>query len=123
DTRDLRITLDNLQQRQVTQYREQTQETLYRGVRETFKWLLSPSQGVKRDDSLGEVEWEAFALNPAAQGLGREVDRVLKENELVIEHWAPIHLANLLKRWFWKDDQPDVSAMDVWQKTCQYLYL
>jgi predicted AAA+ superfamily ATPase len=123
DVRELRITLDNLQQRQATQYREQTQEALYRGVRETFKWLLSPSQMVKRDGSLGAVEWEAFALNPAAPGLGREVDRVLKENELIIEQWAPIHLANLLKRWFWKNDRPDVPAVDVWQKMCQYLYL
>jgi hypothetical protein len=123
DIKELRITLDNLQQRQVSHYREQTQEAVYRGVREAFKWLLAPSQGLQRGGGLTDVEWEAFALNPATPGLGREIDRVLKENELVIEQWAPIHLANLLQRWFWKRDPPDVPAMDVWQKMCQYLYL
>jgi hypothetical protein len=49
--------------------------------------------------------------------------RVLKDNELLITDWAPIHLANMLKTWFWKSDVQDVSALDVWQKTCQYLYL
>jgi hypothetical protein len=29
----------------------------------------------------------------------------------------------MLRQWFWKEDQPDVNAQDVWQKTCQYLYL
>ena len=28
----------------------------------------------------------------------------------------------MLKKWFWKDGATDVSAVDVWQKTCQYLY-
>ena len=29
----------------------------------------------------------------------------------------------MLKTWFWKPDVQDVSALEVWQKTCQYLYL
>jgi hypothetical protein len=29
----------------------------------------------------------------------------------------------LLKAWFWKPDAQDASALEVWQKTCQYLYL
>jgi hypothetical protein len=29
----------------------------------------------------------------------------------------------MLKAWFWKDGVIDVTAVDVWQKTCQYLYL
>ena len=51
----------------------------------------------------------------------QEIVRVLKDNELLITDWAPIHLANLLKTWFWKPDVQDVSALEVWQKTCQYL--
>jgi len=123
DARELRMTLDNLQSRQATQYREQTYEAVLRLVREAFKWLLAPSQTAKPNGSIGEVEWEAFALNPAAQGLGKEVDRVCAENELVIGHWAPLHLRNLLKRWFWKDGTQEISAQAVWQNMCQYLYL
>lgn len=123
DARELRMTLDNLQARQATQYREQTYDTVLRLVRETFKWLVAPAQSPKRGGGLGDVEWEAYPLNPASAGLGKEIDRVCAENELVVTQWAPMHLHNLLKRWFWKDDAPDVAAQDVWQKTCQYLYL
>src|SRR5262249_51086687 len=59
----------------------------------------------------------------SAPDLTQEIVRVLKDNELLITDWAPIHLAHLLKAWFWKPDVQHVSALDVWQKTCQYLYL
>ena len=48
---------------------------------------------------------------------------MLRENELLITEWAPVHLNTMLKTWFWKNGTQDVSAMETWQKTCQYLYL
>lgn len=123
DIKDLRLTLDNQQARQASQNRQQANDTVSRLVRETFKWLIAPSQAPKRNGGLGEIEWEAFALNPANVGLGKEMERVVEENELVIREWAPIHLFNLLKAWFWKDGEADAAAMEVWQKSCQYLYL
>ncbi|MDR1280143.1 MAG: hypothetical protein LBK99_04910 [Opitutaceae bacterium] len=38
-----------------------------------------------------------------------DLSRVLKENELLISEWAPIHLAKVLKDWFWEDDAKDTS--------------
>lgn len=122
DARDLKLTLDVLQTRQATQFREQTHEAVLRLVREAFRCLLAPHQGLKRDGTVGAVEWEMVPLNPANVGLGKELGRVLAENELVIREWAPVHLANLLRRWFWRDDIKDVPAVEVWQKTCCYLY-
>lgn len=122
DIRELRLNLDALRARQATQNREQTQETVHRLVREAYKWLVVPSQAPKKDGGLADVEWEVFNLNPAKPGLGREIDQVLTENELVIQEWAPVHLHNLLKTWFWRDGVVDVPALDVWQKSCNYLY-
>jgi uncharacterized protein len=122
DIHGLRLNLDGLQTRQAAQNREQTADTVHRLVREAYKWLVAPSQAPKKDGGLGEVEWESFTLNPAVPGLGKEIDRVLVENELVIREWAPVHLHNLLKAWFWKEGVVDVSAQDVWQKSCSYLY-
>ncbi|PTA85921.1 hypothetical protein CWM66_28065, partial [Kosakonia sp. H7A] len=101
---------------------EQTAETVNRLVREAYKWLVVPSQAPKKDGGLGDIEWEGFVLNPAKPGLGKEIDQVLTENELVIHEWAPVHLHNLLKAWFWRDDVVDVAALEVWQKSCSYLY-
>lgn len=72
-------------------------------VRETFKCLVAPEQAAKPDGTLGDIEWKMYPLNPATPGLGKEVDRLLTENELVIREWAPVHLRNMLKRWFWPE--------------------
>jgi uncharacterized protein len=122
DIRELRLNLDALQTRQATQNREQTLETVHRLVREAYKWLVVPTQAPKKDGGLGDIEWEGFVLNPAKPGLGKEIDQVLAENELVIQEWAPVHLHNLLKTWFWRNDVVDVPAQEVWQKSCSYLY-
>jgi len=124
DLNETRITLDNIQAKQVRQNKEQTRDTVQRLVRDTYKWLVAPSQTVsKKDGTVGDIEWEAQALNPAAVGLGKEIDRVLADNEWVIAQWAPVNLHYLLKAWFWKDGVADVKALDVWQKSCSYLYL
>ncbi len=122
DARELRMTLDNQQIKQASQFRQQTQDGVLRLVREAFKWLVAPVQTTKPDGGLSEITWEAFPLNPATPGLGKEIDRVLQENELVIHTWAPVHLNKLLQTWFWKDGALDVSAQGVWQKSCSYLY-
>ena len=124
DLNETRITLDNVQAKQVRQNKDQTRDTVLRLVRDTYKWLVAPTQAVrKKDGVLGEIEWEAQALNPATAGMGREIDRVLAENEWVISQWSPINLMYLLKAWFWKDGAGEVKALDVWQKSCSYLYL
>lgn len=123
DIKDLRLTLDNHQQRQAAHGREQAAETVLRLVRETYRHLLAPVQLEKRGGGLQEPEFEQFPLNPAAPGLGRELERVSAENELVIREWAPIHLHRLLSKWYWREDTPEVAAVTLWQHLCQYLYL
>jgi predicted AAA+ superfamily ATPase len=126
DYKDNRIVLDNLMSRQAQAQLEQAEDTVRRMLRETYKWLLVPMQEAKPGKGLSEVQWEHFALNPGATHLSQELERVLKENELLITEWAPIHLAKVLKDWFWKDGADsvsEVSALSVWQQTCQQLYL
>ena len=72
---------------------------------------------------LSNIELENFALNANAQNMSKEMERILAENELLITEWSPIHLHEMLKTWFWKDDVHEISAANVWQQTCQQLYL
>lgn len=119
---ELRLTLDNQQARQAKQYREQASETVLRLVREAYRWVIAPTQQARAEGGVGEVEWDAWQVNPGAQGLGREIDRILLENEAVVTEWAPLHLHNLLKRWFWKERVTEVAATDVWKSIANYLY-
>jgi hypothetical protein len=123
DYRDNRIVLDNLMARQVQDSLAQAEETVRRMIRETYKWLLAPVQEARPGKGLSDVRWEHFPLNPSAPNWTQEIERILKENELVITEWAPIHLAKVLKDWFWKDDVKEISALTVWQQSCQQLYL
>lgn len=123
DYKDNRITLDNLMAKNATASSEQARDGLKRMIRETYKWLLAPMQTALPGKGLSDVQWEHFPVNAGAANLSTEIERLLKENELLITEWAPYHLANMLKSWFWKDDAKEVGALDVWQKTCCYLYL
>lgn len=66
---------------------------------------------------------KSFPLNPGAPNWTQEIERVLKDNEIVVWEWAPIHLRRMLAEWFWQNGAVDVSALTVWQQTCQQLYL
>jgi predicted AAA+ superfamily ATPase len=123
DYKENRIVLDNLMAKNAAQSLESAKEALQRTIRETYKWLLAPMQEARPGKGISDIQWEHFALNTSAQYFAPEIERVLKENELLITEWSPIHLLKLLKDWFWKDGAKDASAVDVWQKTCCYLYM
>lgn len=42
---------------------------------------------------------------------------------MLLKAWSPIHLDNMLKQWFWKEDVISLNTQDLWQKMCDYLYL
>jgi predicted AAA+ superfamily ATPase len=106
DIKEMKLNLDQFQSRQASKSLDDANEALRRMIRETYKWLLAPMQEARpagANAGLSEIQWEHFPVNPGAQNLSQEIERVLKENELLITEWAPIHLAALLKTWFWKD--------------------
>ena len=118
-----RIVLDNLMAAQANANLKQAEHTMARTIRETYKWLLAPLQKVVPGKGLSDVTWEHFELNPGSPNWSQEIERVLKDEEILISKWAPYHLAKVLNNWFWKDDIPDCHALNVWQQTCQQLYL
>lgn len=122
DSRAMRLNLDQLQQRQVEESVGKTQTLVGRLVQESYKWLLAPYQDAQPGQKPSELSWEVL---PLAGGtvLHQEIQRVIKENELVVTAWAPVHLSCMLKTWFWKDDVPAVKAQDLWKAMGAYLYL
>lgn len=123
DVKEGRLNLDVHQSKLAQHSHEQAAEAMGRMVRETYKWLLAPLQEAKPGKGIGEIQWDHFQISPAAVNRTEEIQKVLKEHELLIAEWAPVHLEKMLRAWFWKDDVQSVSAVDVWQKTCCYLYL
>jgi hypothetical protein len=123
DVKDMRLNLDQIQARQAAQLLKQANDVIDRMAKETYKWLLVPVQDVNADGNISEIKWEVKPVNTSGANTSIEIRRVLKDEELVIFEWAPLHLTNLLRKWFWKPEARDTSAMEVWEKTCCYLYL
>jgi hypothetical protein len=123
DIKEMKLNLDQFQSRQASKSFEDANDALRRMIRETYKWMVAPMQEARPGKGLSEIQWEHFQVNPSAQNLSQEIERVLKENELLITEWAPVHLTKVLKDWFWKDDSKNTSALNVWQQSCQQLYL
>lgn len=122
DIKDMRLNLDQFQAKQAEKSYYTAQEALQRMVADVYKWLISPLQTAS-SGKVSEVEWEPFALNTAAGSIPKAIEHVLRENELVITEWAPVHLRNMLKQWFWKPEKEEVLALEMWQHMCRQLYL
>jgi predicted AAA+ superfamily ATPase len=113
----------NIDQNQLTQARKEARaasEVLPRAARECFKWLLCPMQ----DDPMATMpKIESHTLNTTSGNARGELERVCRENALIIETWSPIHLRTELKSHYWKADKPAVGALAFWEDTLRYLYL
>ena len=89
DVASMRLILDNLQAEQAEKELKRAEDVLPRVARECYKWLLCPSQD---RPTATKPTVEVFPLNTAREALGREIERVCLDNELVIATWSPIHL-------------------------------
>jgi hypothetical protein len=115
-----RLTIDNLQRKQAEKELQTAEEVLPRAARECYRWLICPVQETPTDH---KPRVEAFAINTTGASVGREIERVCIENELVVATWSPIHLRTKLTELYWKEGQPTASAMAFWEDTLRYLYL
>ena len=100
---------------------EGAEQALQQMVREAYKWLLCPVEEFVRGKPT--LQWEAATVSPSAQNLVREIEGKLTEEDWLTTQWSPIHLRDVLSRWYLKEGASDVSALKVYQDCCQYLYL
>jgi hypothetical protein len=115
-----RLNIDLLQKKQAEKELDTATDVLPRVARDCYKWLLAPVQQSATDS---KITVETFLLNTSGSTLGKEVERVALDNELVITVWSPIHLRSKLKELYWKPDKTAIKATDFWEDTLRYLYL
>ena len=115
-----RLNIDQNQKKQAEKEAQAAAAVLPRAARECFRWLLCP---VQDDPKAERPAVEAFPLNTTSGTAGGELERVCKENELVITEWSPIHLRARLKDLYWKNGRPAVAVATFWEDSLRYLYL
>jgi predicted AAA+ superfamily ATPase len=115
-----RLNIDQIQRKQAEKESQAANAVLPRAARECFKWLLCP---VQDDPTATKPTIESFPLNTTSGNAPGELERVCRENELVIDAWSPIHLRGKLKELYWKPGKPTVGAVAFWDDSTKYLYL
>ena len=121
DINNEKLNLDMFQVKQAKKYKEATEKSLQQMIRETYKWLICPMEEFVSGKP--QLKWEVVAVSSTAPNLIQDIENRLKEEEWLIFEWSPIHLMNLLQRWYFKDGVTEISALKVWQDCCHYLYL
>ena len=119
DIRNKKLNLDLFQADQANKNSEIAKNTFMQLIRQTYKWLLCPVQYAPTQN----LEWETVPVSTAAQRLIGDIESRLKEEEWITSEWSPVHLKNLLTRYYLKDGKTDVSALKVFQDCNNYLYL
>jgi hypothetical protein len=120
DVNEGRLNIDQIQMKQAEKESQAANQVLPRAARECFKWLLCP---VQDDPTTSQPAIESFALNTTTGNAPDEIQRVCRENALVIDTWSPIHLREELKKLYWKPEKKAVTAMSFWEDSLRYLYL
>ena len=115
-----RLNIDQNQRKQAEKEAKAASDVLPRAARECFKWLLCP---VQDDPKATTPTIEAHTLNTTSGTVVSELERVCRENALIIETWSPIHLRSELKSHYWKADKLTVGAKTFWEDSLRYLYL
>jgi hypothetical protein len=115
-----RLNIDQARKRQAQAESKAAADALPRVARECFKWLLCP---VQDDPTASTPSIDVQPLGTSTGSAAAELDRVCEENAFVIGTWAPIHLRDKLKEFYWKPDKPHASAAGFWEDSQRYLYL
>ena len=123
DVEAMRLNLDQLQAKQARDQRDDAEKAMQHTVRDSFRWLLSPAQEVRRGRLDPKILWEAVQVSPAAPSLAQEIEKRLQENDWLVTQWSPIHLASVLNQWYFREGVTAVNARKVWHDCCHYLYL
>ena len=62
-------------------------------------------------------------MSASAPSVVDAIESKLREEEWLVSAWSPVHLNRMLNQWYFKEGVTEVSALKVWQDSCQYLYL
>lgn len=117
------LNLDKHHDKEAKRNLDEARDRVEGSLKETYRFLLVPTQDSDGEECPSTVAWEEEALSLAGSSYDKEISKALHEKEWVIKAWAPIHLHTLLTKWFWKEDRPAVSVNKVWLDTCRYLYM
>ena len=62
-------------------------------------------------------------MSASAPSVVDTIESKLKEEEWLVSAWSPVNLNRILNQWYFKRGVNEVSALKLWQGSCQCLCL
>jgi hypothetical protein len=121
DIEDGKLNLDLFQAKQAKKNKDQAEQVLIQSTKDTYKWILCPTQDLLKGKA--EISWEISSISSNSVNIMAEIEQKLHDEEWLITEWSPIHLQKLLKQYYFKEEQSEISVQKVWQDFCHYLYM
>ena len=111
------LNLDRFREREAKDAMARAEQTFDLRLRDTYAWLLVPSQR-----GAGPWEWAEVRLAAGEGGVLERAAARAKADEDVYTTISPFHLQRALREWLWQD-APQLSLRTFWEQLCTYGYL
>ena len=116
-----RLNLDTIQSREVESRLRLADGEVAQRLAMTYSWLLAPSIDLTAGTGAAEVSWLVERLSVGGDPIAAAVKK-MRDDELVIDRWAPALLRMELDRVLWRD-RGSVQVKQLWEMLCSYCYL
>ena len=117
------LNLDPYHQRQAEASRQQAEDRMNEALLHTYCWLLAPFQELNSRGELQPVMWEEGHIERTGQRFIENLERTATELEMVVPRWSPVHLKNILTRFYFNGGTSDVSTKRLWEDFGRFSYL
>jgi predicted AAA+ superfamily ATPase len=112
------LNLDAQQRRQAGTSLKKANETVDLRIRETYNWLLVPSQ----PEALGDIDVQSSKISGDDNFYDRAA-RKLRNDGLLIYEWSPDILKMELDRYVWSEEKGwEIGLKQLWEYLAQYCY-
>ena len=91
------------------------QKILEQAIFECYRYVMIP-----RPNGPNKVEFDVRRIGTTGSKIAAAVEKILLDNEEIIQRWSPVFLKKLLAENYFKNGQTEVSALKVWQDCCTY---
>ena len=115
-----KLNLDASQMKNILSLVKNYDQKLKASLGSAYRWLLIPTIPEEGKES---QDWEEYHLSDE-EDLVSKAASYAKENDLIVEKWAPQLMEEVIRRYFWKDSNVnEVKIGFLWECIGSYLYL
>ncbi|MGS0745921.1 DUF499 domain-containing protein [Syntrophomonas erecta subsp. sporosyntropha] len=114
------LNLDAAQNRETQNNLLRANETVDARIKEAYCWLLVPY--IDKNADMKTIVWDAITIRGGNESIIQKATKKMRQNEAIIEHWAPALLRMELDNILWRESD-NIAIKKLWEYLCTYCYL